>query len=66
MTDETLAQRVRDAANALARAMNDAGKAGLGIKLEMRPHNRDTFEDGRTCVYGYLPIISITRTIHPQ
>ena len=60
--DQELAADVKRAADALAEAMNRAGNAGLAISLDMRPHCRDDY-DGVTKTNGYIPILSVTRTI---
>lgn len=65
MTDKELAQKVQDAAWVLARAMTEAGNAGLMIDLEMKPHS-GVMDTAR--VYkrsDYRPILHITRIVDP-
>ncbi len=61
MTDQELAQMVKDRAQSLAAAMNEAGRAGLHIELEMRPHERAEDGCGNVKITGYRPILAVVR-----
>ena len=49
--DAALATAIRDAANALCLAMNAAGRAGLKISFDVRPHYSS--KTGATDDYKY-------------
>lgn len=62
MDDKEMAKNIRDAAETLASAMEVAGRAGLRISIEMKPHNRDE-RGNEVKIYGFRPILSVTRSI---
>jgi hypothetical protein len=62
MDDRELAENVRSAAAALAKAMNAAGNAGLRLDVKITPHQWETLANGEEKVTHFAPYVSVSRT----
>lgn len=64
MNDEKLAKDIYDAAKVLSRALNAAGKAGLGLSVEFKPYESCHYGSRLVSTGNWRPSITVKRELY--